>query len=373
MKTLPYHLLSRAYTADHPQWSTIDSGIDAMRLRNGVLQTRRVTSGPIRGIQAAIEALTEDDAEILWQFIADHEVDHFWWVDPKRGPLGKWLTYECCFDPANPPQITPTGSVMDRWNASMAILPVVPMAAVPMLVAWWPMDDGGTLLVGDDEALEVGTDEILGLGGGLDVYDATGNGHDGTASQTTELMAADGKLGGALSFNGTSDYVEIADAADLRLTDGGAILAWINPTSLGEGDAGRIVDKSTTATAGAGYAFALSAGNKLSFRVAGDAEPTLSSANAITLATWQHVAVVFDGYGRRLYVNGIDVTASGSDATRLPPASTAALRLGNRSGATDASFNGPVDDVRIYQRPLSRREILAIVNGGAGTTEEVVA
>jgi hypothetical protein len=46
------------------------------------------------------------------------------------------------------------------------------------------------------------------------VLDSSGNGYHGTSVRNTSLMAIAGKVGGALSFNGTSDYI----IADTRLT-----------------------------------------------------------------------------------------------------------------------------------------------------------
>ena len=64
----------------------------------------------------------------------------------------------------------------------------------------------------------------------LQVTDASGQGNTGTISGATWTTA--GKFGGALSFNGTSAWVTVADAASLDLTTGLTIEAWVNPSSL---------------------------------------------------------------------------------------------------------------------------------------------
>ena len=63
---------------------------------------------------------------------------------------------------------------------------------------------------------------------GATVVDASGTGNTGTitgASRTT------GKYGGALSFNGTSNWVTVPDAASLDLTKF-TISAWVKPATV---------------------------------------------------------------------------------------------------------------------------------------------
>jgi hypothetical protein len=71
------------------------------------------------------------------------------------------------------------------------------------LVGWWKFDEGN----------------------GITAYDSAGN-NDGTVygAQWTS-----GQVGGALSFDGDDDYVEIADSANLDITEGITIGMWIKP------------------------------------------------------------------------------------------------------------------------------------------------
>ena len=68
-------------------------------------------------------------------------------------------------------------------------------------------------------------------GSGTTAVDASGNGHTGTISGATWTAA--GKFGGALSFDGTNDWVTVADAAALDLTTGMTLMAWVYPTAHG--------------------------------------------------------------------------------------------------------------------------------------------
>jgi len=67
-------------------------------------------------------------------------------------------------------------------------------------------------------------------GSGSKLVDETVGSHDGTITGAT--WASEGKYGSALDFNGSSDYVSIADSDDLDLTGGFTIEAWVRPDTL---------------------------------------------------------------------------------------------------------------------------------------------
>ena len=68
-------------------------------------------------------------------------------------------------------------------------------------------------------------------GSGTTLTDLSGNGRTGTITGATWTTA--GKYGGALTFNGSSSSVTIANDASLALASGYTLEAWVRPTSLG--------------------------------------------------------------------------------------------------------------------------------------------
>ena len=195
-------------------------------------------------------------------------------------------------------------------------------------------------------------------GAGTTVSDASGNGNTGvigTASWTTS-----GRFGDALSFNGTSSRVDIADSPSLRLTTGMTFEAWINP-SVVNGAWRDVIYK------GNDNYFLEATSNNGSRPVAGaivngsHAEAYGSSALAIN--TWTHLAETYDGSAVRLYING--VLASSSPATGAIATSTSPLQIGGDS-IYGQYFAGLIDEVRIYDRALSASEILADMNSPVG-------
>ena len=67
-----------------------------------------------------------------------------------------------------------------------------------------------------------------------DVRDSVG-GNVGTAQQNTEDISVDGKINRALSFNGSSDYIDCGDDTMGDLYNGASAISfscWVKPTSI---------------------------------------------------------------------------------------------------------------------------------------------
>jgi hypothetical protein len=191
-------------------------------------------------------------------------------------------------------------------------------------------------------------------GSGVQVADASGQGNTGTISSATWTTA--GKFGKALSFNGTSAWVTVADAASLDLTNGMTIEAWVNPAS-GTGWRSVVLKESA-----GGLAYALYSSNNAS-RPAGYVHTTfdvaLNGTAAVPLNTWTHLALTFDGATMRMFVNGAQVSSQA--VTGSAPVTAAALRIGGNS-VWGEYFKGLIDEVRIYNRALNGGEIQTDMN-----------
>ncbi|MBN1557417.1 MAG: LamG domain-containing protein [Lentisphaerae bacterium] len=86
-----------------------------------------------------------------------------------------------------------------------------------------------------------------------------------------------------------------------------------------------------------------------------------SSANTVPLNTWTHVAyTVTDNSTVTIYLNGFN---AGSAAWSFGTDTASVLTIGSVPSALPAwSFNGYLDDVRLYNRSLSADDILALRN-----------
>jgi hypothetical protein len=191
-------------------------------------------------------------------------------------------------------------------------------------------------------------------GSGVQVADGSGQGNGGTISSAT--WTASGRFGAALSFNGTSSWVTVADAASLDLTTGMTIEAWVNPAA---GTGWRAVVLKETP---GGLAYALYSANNAS-RPAGyvhiNGDIGLNGTAAIALNTWTHVALTYDGATMRMFVNGAQVSSRAQTGSIV--VAPGALRIGGDS-VWGEYFKGLIDEVRIYNRALTATEIQTDMN-----------
>jgi hypothetical protein len=193
-------------------------------------------------------------------------------------------------------------------------------------------------------------------GSGLTVADVSGNGRTGTMTGGVAWTLS-GKFGKALSFNGSTGLVSIADAVPLDFTSSMTLEAWVMPTALANWDT--IVMKGFGTT---GRAYALYAGDasgRAASTVRTGSSERSTTGPVLPLNTWSHVAMTFGGGSLRLYVNGAQVAAyagNGNIRTSSDP-----VTIGG-SSAWGRWFAGVIDEVRIYNRVLSPSEIQAGLN-----------
>jgi VCBS repeat-containing protein len=181
--------------------------------------------------------------------------------------------------------------------------------------------------------------------------DKTGLGHNGTLGGA---VSAQGIYGNALSFNGTSNYVTIADANDLDFTTGMTLEAWVRPTALTSW-------RSLLLKQGPqGLVYAMYGSDPASksvglVRISG-VDRDVVATNPMPLNAWSHVVVTYEkAEGMlRIWVDGIPVDdrAVTGDITT----STGALYMGGNQFWGEY-FNGRIDNVRFYNRALGIVEI----------------
>ena len=161
---------------------------------------------------------------------------------------------------------------------------------------------------------------------------------------------------GSASFNGSSDYVEVADSQVLQTNDDMTISAWIYVTGTTDGVYKVIAMKRDSG--GTNYQFYLSneASPKLRFW---DGSSATSSTSAITKNEWNHVAVsIQDGVtnGTVFYINGIaDGTATFNISSDDSP-----LFIGKHS-TSDTYWSGNISQLGIWQGALSQSQVQSLM------------
>jgi PKD repeat protein len=194
-------------------------------------------------------------------------------------------------------------------------------------------------------------------GSGTILHDLSGNGNNGSLANAAWTSA--GKYGGALSFNGSTSLVTIADSSTLHLTSGMTLEAWARPTSLNSPDSGwsAVIAKEHRNSVN-DISYALYAANGTGTPPAGHILVNGSDRGAqgtavLPLNQWVFLAATYDGHTLKTYVNGVLVgskTMSGSITSTTNP-----LRLGG--DWSGEMFTGLLDSVRIYNVALAQSAI----------------
>jgi len=180
------------------------------------------------------------------------------------------------------------------------------------------------------------------------------DGHNGTVSGATRVTA--GRFGGALSFDGVDDWVTVPHDPALNLSAGMTIEAWVAPTVLTNWRA--VVTKEQTSA----LPYALYANNASSTPAATvftTSALTAAAAPALTLGTWTHLAMTWDGSVERLFIDGAEIATHSAPGALLT--GTGPVRIGGNS-LRGEFFSGRIDEVRIYDRALSAARIGADMN-----------
>jgi hypothetical protein len=186
---------------------------------------------------------------------------------------------------------------------------------------------------------------------GLSASDATGNGRTGTVSGAT--WTTGGRFGGALSFDGVNDRVNIADHALLDLTTGMTLEAWVYPTALS--GYRTVILKERPGELAYGL-YANEGATRPAAWIAAGMQVPAHGTTPLPINTWTHLAATYDGSVLRLFVNGVQVSSQSHVGSIFVSASP--LRVGGNA-IWGEYFAGRIDEVRIYARALSSTEILA--------------
>ena len=161
----------------------------------------------------------------------------------------------------------------------------------------------------------------------------------------------------ALDFDGSDDYITIADHNSLDVSSSITVSAWVYPTNIGNKD-GIVSKRSETENAG-DWAFRFNAAGKIKFVVwSGNANKEgETSNNAISTNTWTHVAFTHDNSNNftKFYINGsLDETGYTIDQDFQNTTSNAYVGWDGQQGNT---FSGRIDEVRIWDDVRTVAEI----------------
>jgi len=198
--------------------------------------------------------------------------------------------------------------------------------------------------------------------------DSSKSGNDGKLVGAPKWV--DGKLGKALDFNGTSDYVEVADSDSLDITDSITIVAWIYKRS----DAihgGTIVGKWKQAGDTWSYVLYGLGDTGGGFRLMWTDKPVnqtnLEGPYQLPNNEWIHYAATYDGSTMRVFANAeeiVNIAANKEINVSVNP-----VWIGN--DGYQQHFNGVIDEVAIFNVALNESDIKNIMTQGLASATAV--
>lgn len=187
--------------------------------------------------------------------------------------------------------------------------------------------------------------------------DASGHGNHGTLHGPTWVASG---AGHALRFDGGDDYVDCGNDASLDIRGPMTLSAWVCPRSASSREPG-IVGKWFES-----YALTYYRGGCWWY-ISGGGNHALAPLSKT--GVWSHVVGTFDGEMMILYVDGQEAARHQSKAKATGRGKNFLMgRIVPDPDATDAAsqarghFDGLIDEVKVYDRPLSLREVIAEYN-----------
>jgi hypothetical protein len=215
-------------------------------------------------------------------------------------------------------------------------------------------------------------------GFGATAYDSAGTTH-GTISGADWLSPGANGAGYCLNFDGLGDYVQVPDGNDANNLLNGlgaiSISVWVKSDVTGT-DKGIIIgeipngsdDVITMRYDAAGASYQGTSLIKMGITTTGGLQQLESSSNVQT-TDWQHLVMTWSsGQVIRFYIDGLEDTPAGRDDGVVGTVSDVVELIvgkGGKDTAPNQSWDGLIDDVRIYNYALSKEEVAYLGTNGA--------
>ncbi|HUT31360.1 MAG TPA: LamG domain-containing protein [Sedimentisphaerales bacterium] len=251
---------------------------------------------------------------------------------PEYGPAGD-LDDDCIIGMGD------VGVVGEQWlRGDVNVKPVEPPSDAN-LVAHWKLDGNAN--------------------------DSSANHYHGAAQGAYEWVA--GKDGQAIDLAG--GWVVVDDngvTPKLRPKHYVSVMAWVYIESPGEET--KVVIKGEDNEETFGLEVDDEDGAAFIFRDANNPDEILSVKCGYELQSyeWIHIAGTYDQNEQLIYVNGVEEGSETRGAIELFTDPNDGLGIGGRYGDTSKRFDGRIDDVRVYDRAVTRAEIAYLACGSDG-------
>jgi hypothetical protein len=185
--------------------------------------------------------------------------------------------------------------------------------------------------------------------------DISGNERNLTVAGAIRVADRNGRPAAAYSFDGASSILTAeAEDPELSLNEGATISCWVKITSFNP-NGSTLVRKDGNI----GFnIFNFQSPNRLSIEVFRDGRQYRGFAGSPPVGQWAMLTATWNGTDFGLFINGVGQVVAQDDLPRDLPVQP--ITIGGSIPWPEQTFNGVIDDVRIYNRALSQEEITAL-------------
>ena len=271
------------------------------------------------------------------------------WSTPSD-PAGKDIYVG--YDPNNGDRIYP--GMMDDLGFFDEELSEVEVASI--------MTNGVSSLLGDGRLVAAWT---LDQSSGEVAVDAENSIDLQLQNSSPTFVPTGGQIDGALDFDETAPNFGTFRSPSYDVGSSGTLALWVKPTDVG-GQRHQILD-------GGGMGFTIRNSDAYFYAVSGDDDTlTYTNDDSIAADTWTHLAFTWD-YATKtthIYVNGVEAGYDPSYGSARPGWDTEAntadqlIALGIDFSHLDRAFPGLMDDIGVFDQPLSQTDIQNVMNNG---------
>ncbi len=203
------------------------------------------------------------------------------------------------------------------------------------LVAYWPITESSGLLI----------------------KDSSDNGNDIVLTNTADPYFSTGHSNNVLLLGGTTRLGKVLNPTLLDQNNALSACMWIKITGLDPGEASNIItifDKV--------FLSYTRINSNLTFSVADSTTSIYPIVTNIVPYQWFYLTVVYDGAVISIFIDGKKVKSEIINCIMAKPLTE--LTFASRGYQDSVSMEGALDEIRIYNRPLSQKEIKALMTIG---------
>lgn len=179
----------------------------------------------------------------------------------------------------------------------------------------------------------------------------------------------------SVSLDGTNDHMTTATSVLNFYTGGGAVSAWIRPSSVTASNTNGAGNRSIISKGSVYINFAINESGVPNLYFYDGSVRELTATSTVSTTDWMHVCYTWSTSGCSIYVNG----TSEASTTSFTPANvssgqtSAAVYLGKTTFSGANHLGGLIDEVSLFNAELSSSEVNELINAGTGGANDTPA